>query len=231
MKCYIDNRRFMKCLLDIGTLNKYDTKKMYAIYDKWPEIGKNAYYSSVEPVDFRNIEHFVFAGMGGSGALGDIFSSILSKTNVHVSLVKGYLLPKTVNSNTLVIPTSVSGNTVETLSILESAKKLDCKIIAFSSGGRIESYCNENKIDYRKIPQHLSPRASFTEYLYSMLKVLEPILPIEKQGIIESIHELEMVNKIISSKNLAENNPNPSTNLKWLTRLFLQRILQKTILH
>ena len=197
----------MKCLLDIGTLNKYDTKKMYTIYDKWPEIGKNAYYSSVEPVDFRNIEHFVFAGMGGSGALGDIFSSILSKTNVHVSLVKGYLLPKTVNSNTLVIPTSVSGNTVETLSILESAKKLDCKIIAFSSGGRIESYCNENKIDYRKIPQHLSPRASFTEYLYSMLKVLEPILPIEKQGIIESIHELEMVNKIISSKNLAENNP------------------------
>ena len=197
----------MKCLLDIGTLNKYDTKKMYAIYDKWPEIAKNAYYSSVEPVDFRNIEHFVFAGMGGSGALGDIFSSILSKTNVHVSLVKGYLLPKTVNSNTLVIPTSVSGNTVETLSILESAKKLDCKIIAFSSGGRIESYCNENKIDYRKIPQHLSPRASFTEYLYSMLKVLEPILPIEKQGIIESIHELEMVNKIISSKNLAENNP------------------------
>src|SRR3989304_2403132 len=191
-------------MLDITTLNKYDTKKMYGIYDRWPEIAKNAYNSNVIPVDFKNIEHIVFAGMGGSGALGDIFSSILSKTNVHVSLVKGYLLPKTVNSNTLVIPTSVSGNTVETLSILESAKKLDCKIIAFSSGGRIESYCNENKIDYRKIPQHLSPKASFTKNLYSMLKVLEPILPIEKQGIIESIHELEMVNKIISSKNLAE---------------------------
>ena len=132
---------------------------MYATYDKWPEIAKNAYNSSVEPVDFKNIEHIVFAGMGGSGALGDIFSSILSKTNVHVTLVKGYLLPKTVNSNTVVVPTSVSGNTVETLTILESAKKLNCKIIGFSSGGKIEDYCIKNNIEYRNIPQHLSPRS------------------------------------------------------------------------
>ena len=179
---------------------------MYAIYDKWPEIAKNAYNSSVEPVDFKNIEHIVFAGMGGSGALGDIFSSILSKTNVHVTLVKGYLLPKTVDSNTLVVPTSVSGNTVETSTVIESARKLGCKIIAFSAGGKIENYCIKSKIEYRKIPQHLSPRVSFTEFLYSMLKVLEPILPIEKQDIIQSIVQLENLSKSISSDNLSENN-------------------------
>ena len=180
---------------------------MYAIYDRWPEIAKNAYNSNVNPVDFKNIEHIVFAGMGGSGALGDIFSSILSKTNVHVTLVKGYLLPKTVDSNTLVVPTSVSGNTVETLTVLESARKLGCKIIAFSAGGKIENYCIKSRIEYRKIPQHLSPRVSFTEFLYSMLKVLEPILPIEKQDIIQSIVQLENLSKSISSDNLSENNP------------------------
>ena len=180
---------------------------MYAIYDRWPEIAKNAYNSNVNPVDFKNIEHIVFAGMGGSGALGDIFSSILSKTNVYVTLVKGYLLPKTVDSNTLVVPTSVSGNTVETLTVLESARKLGCKIIAFSAGGKIENYCIKSRIEYRKIPQHLSPRVSFTEFLYSMLKVLEPILPIEKQDIIQSIVQLENLSKSISSDNLSENNP------------------------
>lgn len=180
---------------------------MYAIYDKWPEIAKNAYNSNINPVDFKNIEHIVFAGMGGSGALGDIFSSILSKTNVHVTLVKGYLLPKTVDSNTLVVPTSVSGNTIETLTVLESARKLGCKIIAFSAGGKIENYCIKSRIEYRKIPQHLSPRVSFTEFLYSMLKVLEPILPIEKQDIIQSIVQLENLSKSISSDNLSENNP------------------------
>ena len=195
-----------KYLLDIETLNKFDMKKMYTIYDSWPEIAKNAYNADLEPVEFKNIEHIVFAGMGGSGALGDIFSSILSKTNVHITLVKGYLLPKTVDSNTVVIPVSVSGDTVETLTVLESAKKLDCKIFSFSSGGKIEDYCFKNNINYRKIQQHLSPRASFTEFLYSMLKVLEPILPIEKQDINESINQLEIICKNISSKNLTDDN-------------------------
>lgn len=195
-----------KYLLDIETLNKFDMKKMYAIYDSWPEIAKNAYNSNLEPVEFKNIEHIVFAGMGGSGALGDIFSSILSKTNVHVTLVKGYLLPKTVDSNTVVIPVSVSGDTVETLTVLESAKKLNCKIFSFSSGGKIEDYCFKNNINYRKIQQHLSPRASFTKFLYSMLKVLEPMLPIEKQDINESINQLEIICKNISSENLTDDN-------------------------
>jgi glucose/mannose-6-phosphate isomerase len=180
---------------------------MYAIYDRWPEIAKNAYNSNLEPVDFKNINHIIFAGMGGSGALGDIFSAILSKTNVHVSVVKGYLLPKTVNSNTVVVPTSVSGNTVETLAILDSAKKLNCKIIGFSSGGKIEDYCIKNKIEHRKIPQHLSPRSSFTEFLYSMLKVLQFILPIKEHDVTESIIQLEKLCKSISSKNLSEDNP------------------------
>ena len=179
---------------------------MYSIYDKWPEIAKNAYNSNLIPVDLKNINHIVFAGMGGSGALGDIFFSILSKTNIHVTLVKGYLLPKTVDSNTLVVITSVSGNTVETLTVLDSAKKIDCKIIAFSDGGKIEEYCVKNKIEYRKIPQHLSPRSSFTEFLYSMLRVLGPMLPIDKQDILESIEQLDKLEKKISSKNLSDEN-------------------------
>ncbi len=180
---------------------------MYAIYDRWPEIAKNAYNSNLFYVDFKNVDHIVFAGMGGSGALGDIFAAILSKTNIHVTLVKGYTLPKTVDSETLVVITSVSGNTVETLTVLDSANKMDCKIIAFSDAGKVQEYCVQQKIEYRKISQHLSPRSSFTEFLYSMLRVLAPILPIDKQDVIESIEQLENLSKIISSKNLSESNP------------------------
>jgi len=180
---------------------------MYAIYDRWPEIAKNAYNSYQPSIDFKNVNHIVFAGMGGSGALGDIFFSILSKNSIHVTLVKGYILPKTVDSKTLVVISSVSGNTVETLTVLDSANKKDCKIIAFSDGGKVQEYCVSQKIEYRKIPQHLSPRSSFTEFLYSMLKALEPMLPLDKQDIIESIEQLKNLCKIISSKNLSENNP------------------------
>ena len=133
---------------------------MFEIYDDWPEIAKNAYLkaksNSREPV-----KHIVFAGMGGSGTMGDFFAAILSKTNLHVNVVKGYLLPKNVDSETLVITTSVSGNTAETLSILKSAKQIGCKIITFSSGGKMEEFCNQNNIEFIKIEKYHSPRASF----------------------------------------------------------------------
>ncbi len=179
---------------------------MYKIYDKWPDIAKKSYEYDWETLKYQNIDHIVFAGMGGSGSIGDIFSSILSKTKLHVSVVKGYSLPKTVDINSLVVVTSVSGNTVETLSILNQAKNLNCKIIAVSSGGEIERFCEFNNIDYRKIKQFISPRASLVSFVYSMLKILELILPINKEEVIESIKSLEKLGIQISSNNLTDSN-------------------------
>ena len=183
---------------------------MYKVYDKWPEIARQAYESNLESVDFDGINHIVFAGMGGSGTIGDFFSSILSNTDIHVSVTKGYHLPKTVDSKSLVITTSISGNTDETLSVLESAKKTDCNLIAFSSGGKMESFCLNNSIEHRKIPMIHSPRVSFTAYVYSMLKILEDIIPVSKHDIDESIQKMDNMSTKISSNNLTESNPSLS---------------------
>jgi glucose/mannose-6-phosphate isomerase len=196
--------------LDYSDLQKYDPSGMYKVYDKWPQQAREAYESDIEAENFANIDHIVFAGVGGSGAIGDLFSVILSKSNIHVNIVKGYLLPKTVDENTLVVCTSVSGNTVETLSVLESAHKINCKIIAFSSGGKMESFCNENNIEYRKIPMIHSPRASFVIFVYSILYVLDSILPIQKSDVLESISKLEELCPKISSSNLTDENPSLS---------------------
>lgn len=179
---------------------------MYAVYDKWPEIAEKQFNSELKKIKFRKIKHIVFSGMGGSGTLGDIFASIFSSTNIHVDVVKGYKLPKTVSKNTLVIITSVSGNTVETVSVLNEAIKTKCKIISFSSGGKIKRVCEKNKIDYREIPEYINPRTSLVTYLYSMLRVLQPILPISKKEIEMSIKKLKNLKESISSENLQENN-------------------------
>jgi glucose/mannose-6-phosphate isomerase len=202
-------------LFDIQTLKKYDSQGMHEIYDKWPEIARESYNYNHKEAGYIGIDHIVFAGMGGSGAIGDIFSSILSKENIHVSLVKGYLLPKTADSNTLVVTTSISGDTRETLTVLDSAKKLDCKIIAFSSGGKMQEYCIKNHIEFRKISQMHSPRASFAAFLYTMLRVLDPLFRLEKRDVQESITQLENLGKKISSSHL--NDENPSLNLaNWI---------------
>ena len=180
---------------------------MYKIYDEWPKIARDGYNMDLEQADFKDIGHIVFAGMGGSGALHDIFSAILSKTNIHVSVVKGYHLPNTVDADTLVVTTSASGDTVETLTVLESAKKIGCKMIAFSSGGKMKKYCFENKIKYQEVSMYLSPRSSFPSFLFSMLKVLEPVFSIKKEDILESISNLENLQKKIHSHNLFPDNP------------------------
>jgi len=193
-------------LLDYSTLEKFDPQGMHKIYDSWPEISEESYSMSLKTFTFDNVDHIIFAGMGGSGTIGDVFSSILSQTKIHVRVVKGYLLPKTVDSNTLVVITSISGNTSESLAIIKSAKNLGCKIIAFSSGGKIEKYCTENNLLYVKIPMIHSPRASFPKFLYIMLKVLEPILPIKKEDITNSITQMKNLKQKISSSNLSDDN-------------------------
>ena len=191
---------------------------MYEIYDNWPEIAENSLNMDFKEIIGENICHIVFAGMGGSGTIGDVFASVLSKTDIHVDVVKGYHLPKTVKQNSLLICTSVSGNTIETITVLKEGIELGCRVMVFSSDGEMKEICKNKKIDYTEIIMSHSPRASFVTYLYSMIKVLLPILPISNEDIINSINELEKTRKKINSLNL--NDGNTSLNIaKWINNI------------
>ena len=196
--------------MKISDIQRYDSKKMYEAYDYWPKLAKEYYEKDFSKLEIDDVDHIVFAGMGGSGTIGDIISSILSKTNIHVNVVKGYLLPKTVDSNTLVVATSISGNTDEVLSILKNSENSKAKFISVSSDGNLEKISIENNIKHVKISQSHSPRASLPSFLYSILNVLENVIPIKKNDIVESISKLEKTQKLISSSNLNEKNPSLS---------------------
>ena len=192
--------------MKIDDIDKIDTQKIYEIYDKWPEIARESFVKQIKKFDVQDIDHIVFAGMGGSGSIGDVIGAILSKEDIHVSNVKGYILPKTVDSKTLIVTTSVSGNTRETMTVLEKAKNSPAKIAAFSSGGMIKEYCQRNNIFHQEISMIHSPRASFTNFLYGIINTLETILPIKRSDVLESISILDITKKNISSENLTESN-------------------------
>ena len=192
--------------MKIEDLEKIDSKKMYQTYDKWPEIAKNSFDNDFEKFDTKGIDHIVFSGMGGSGSIGDVVSAILSKEDIHVSNVKGYHLPKTVDSNSLVVATSISGNTKETLTVLEKAQKTDAKIAVFSSGGMIQKFSETNNLFFQEISMIHSPRASFPKFLFSILNILKEIIPIKEIDIKEAISSLEITRNSIFSNNLTEEN-------------------------
>ena len=62
----------------------------------------------------------------------------------------------------------MSGDTEETLTVLENASKMKCKVIAFSDGGKMENFVLI-KLNHRKISMVHSPRASFPAFLFSIL--------------------------------------------------------------
>lgn len=184
----------------------------------WPEISYETYINTKNHIDFKNIDHIVFAGMGGSGAIGEFISSVLSKSNTHTCVIKGYLLPKTVDKNTLVVTTSISGFTTETLAVLRKASKLGCKVMAFSSGGKMQDYCTKNNVMHQRIEQIHSPRASLPAAIYSMLAVLDPVFGIKEADIKESIGTLHKTGKRINSSNLSTTNPSLLL-ASWITKI------------
>ena len=86
------------------------------------------------PLDYGSVQNIVVSGMGGS-ALGPHFIRSVFDISLPVQIVNGYTLPSFVNEKTLVVVSSYSGTTEETLSSYEDARKKGAKIIGIASGG------------------------------------------------------------------------------------------------
>ena len=180
-------------------------------YDRWPEAAEASYMNGTAE-SCGDVRHVVFAGMGGSGALGDFVGALMSGLDIHVSVVKGYNLPKTADAHTLAVCSSVSGDTAETLTVLKKAASA-CRTLSFSSGGAMEKYCTSNGLPHRRVEAVHSPRASFVSFLYGMLAALGEITGVSRMDVAESIRVLRSTRRMITAKHA-----NPAVELaKWLT--------------
>ena len=127
--------------------------------------------------------------------------------SIRVTVIKGYVLPKNIDKNTLVVITSMSGDTEEALTALQSSLQYNCMKIAFSAGGLIEKFANNNKIEHRSLIMYLNPRSSLPSAVYTILNVLGDTLSIDKNDVYDSIRALEDYSKKICSDNLTDTNP------------------------
>ena len=109
--------------------------------------------------DNRLINNVVVAGMGGSALAALLVKSWLkSELTLPMEIVRSYDLPDYVSHNTLVIVSSYSGNTEETLSCLVQAESLGAQVAIIASGGSLIDHANKNQITYALLPADLQPR-------------------------------------------------------------------------
>lgn len=110
----------------------------------------------------KEIHNVVFTGLGGSGIGGEIVSKLVTeKVDVPVVCNHDYTLPNFANENTLVIASSYSGNTEETLEALNIALEKGCECAIVSSGGEITELAKEKGLTHITIPGGHPPRAAF----------------------------------------------------------------------
>jgi glucose/mannose-6-phosphate isomerase len=131
------------------------------------EIGSRAKLTP-SGAEIRNV---LICGLGGSGIGGSIVSELVTGyTRVPVSVSKGYFIPAYVNENTLVILSSYSGNTEETLQCMDYALAKRAKITAIASGGKLKSAAESNHFDCIGVPPGMPPRSclgySITQLFY-----------------------------------------------------------------
>lgn len=133
------------------------------------EIGKESVIRNPQ----HEIRNVIITGLGGSGIGGTILSEIIAnECIVPVIVNKDYFLPAFVNRHSLVIVSSYSGNTEETIQAMEAALKAEAKIVCITSGGKIAEMAKKNNCDVIAIPGGMPPRSCLGYSLTQLFFVL-----------------------------------------------------------
>ncbi|HTM65367.1 MAG TPA: bifunctional phosphoglucose/phosphomannose isomerase [Flavipsychrobacter sp.] len=129
-------------------------------------IGQSYRFQTAQK-EFSNV---VLTGLGGSGIGGSIVQNYVSDKMIVPFIVnKDYFLPAFVNSNSLVIVSSYSGNTEETLSAMQQALKAKATVVCVTSGGKVSEIAKKKNLDCILLPAGMPPRSCLG---YSLTQVL-----------------------------------------------------------
>ena len=140
------------------------------------------------------VRSIVFCGMGGSGISGDVIRALYTlRLPVPVVVVRGSELPEFCGTHTLVVCSSYSGDTEETLSCFDEAVERGCRLVAITSGGELSRRAHERGIALRPIPAGFMPRAAMGYLAMGSLAALEAVglIPSLAADLDESTRELE----------------------------------------
>lgn len=117
----------------------------------------------------------LICGLGGSGIGGSIVAkSVASVCSVPVLTCNDYHIPEFVGEGTLVLASSYSGNTEETITAIKAALEKGAQLCAVTSGGELKQICEETNSNHIVIPGGNPPRTclgfSLTEQIFALNK-------------------------------------------------------------
>ena len=149
---------------DLDRFKQLDTLDMLGEIDNLPDQLASAYQLGLrqELPEWNDFRQVVIAGMGGSAIGADLLASYCAAlAPLPVFVQRDYGLPLFARgAETLVICSSHSGNTEETLDAFESARAAGCRIVVVSTGGELARRAREHNIPVWTFEHSGQPRAA-----------------------------------------------------------------------
>jgi glucose/mannose-6-phosphate isomerase len=200
--------------LDDATIyESLDPSGMFDCLREMPEQCRRAWELSESfkiPPDYSRAKKIVVLGMGGSAIGGDLVSSLVSADcTAPVITCRGYDLPAFVDENTLVIASSYSGGTEETLSAFEQALATDAFKLVITTGGKLGTIAEATRIPVFTFDYKAQPRAALPYSLFPLLRFLQKMyfIPDQQATITETLEVLASLSTSLNSEVPEAQNP------------------------
>ncbi len=189
----------MTDLDDLEAMRVLDAGDMLGAVARLPRDCRTAYSAARAtqglPV-LEGVTGVTVCGMGGSAVAGDVLRSVFrSSLAVPVDVNRSPELPASCGPGSLVVASSYSGNTAETLAGFREALARGCRLLAITSGGVLVGEAATAGVPVVGVPSGAQPRAALGHLAFSLLGALESmgILPALADDIEDAISVMQEV--------------------------------------
>lgn len=207
----------MTILDEPKTYQRLDPSGMLQHLHELPDQCQRAWQNALAfelPQSYRRVDRAIILGMGGSAIGGDLLRSLaLLENRLPVWVHRSYGLPPLLNENTLLIASSYSGNTEETLSSFVESLQTPAKKLVLTGGGRLRALAEKEGIPVFPIDYQAPPRAAFPHSFIPLLGIFQKLDLLEDKSA-DLSEAMQVLNNL--SSELTESMPLASNQAKQL---------------
>ncbi len=203
-----------------STYEKLDPAGMLALIKTFPSQCRTAWHQAQEfnlPSDYRGIKKVVVAGIGGSAIAADLLRSVVEPEGIPAHIYRDYDIPPILDSDSMFVASSHSGNTEETLSAFAHSLDTMARKIVITTGGKLAQEARKHGVPIFVLSaREYPPRYALGNSFMGMLGLVSRVCSLRLRGEVmnEIFKSLESYSQRLSEDIPSSGNPAKALALK-----------------